>query len=110
MNSTERSRTTVYVVEWPDLRILKVGRTILPSRVYRHVRHGAVVIRLFRDASEELERRLLRELSRIGLRAFDTWRAAVPLLGAGGIGFSECYELNRPQRAEFMEVMDRAHP
>jgi hypothetical protein len=85
--------TTVYVVYWQAEGIVKAGVTILPSRVKKFTNRGAMVLDLFHDKTVELEREIQRELARIGSPAFGTWRDAIPHLGAGGTGFSECYSV-----------------
>ncbi|WP_100813060.1 hypothetical protein [Microbacterium lacus] len=101
-------RTTVYVAHWPQLGIVKVGQTILPSRVRRHERNGAQILALIHNATTDLEHTLLAVAAKLGPRAFKTWRDAVPTLGAGGIGFTECFELGPGAITDLMEAVHNA--
>jgi hypothetical protein len=97
--------TTLYVVEWETLGIVKVGTTILPSRVRKFVLTGATVRALFHDMTTDHERAVHRHLRVIGRRAFPTWQSAKPLLGAGGLGFTECFILDAHNRANIVTTV-----
>ena len=101
--------TTVYVVLWPAENIVKVGRTVLPSRVRKFEIRGAKVLRLIHDVHERDESALLAALRDHGRRAFDSWQDSVPYLGAGGTGFSECYRVG-DRLADFVAAVNNAYP
>lgn len=93
---------TVYVVFWPKERIVKAGVTILPSRVKKFTSRGAIVLALYFNETTDLEKALHQHLAAIGLRAFTNWTRAVPYLGAGGTGFSECYRIKESSINDLM--------
>lgn len=109
MPHRDSNATTVYVVIWPRDSIVKVGRTILPSRVRKFVIRGAIVHRLIFDALKSDESAVLSLLRNIGTPAFDSWQQSVPWLGAGGTGFSECYRVGE-RLSEFLDVFEAAYP
>jgi hypothetical protein len=100
-----RELTTVYVVHWEAEGIVKAGVTILPSRVRKFTSRGAVVLSLFHDKTVDLEREIHAELARIGSRTFATWKDGIPLLGAGGTGFTECYSVPSLAMAGLMDYL-----
>lgn len=85
---------TVYVVAWPDQEIVKAGYTT-NERWKPFVARGGVVLKIERytTGAEALQRERYLENALMAEfeRAFMEKSQALPLLGSGGAGYSECY-------------------
>lgn len=85
---------TVYVVAWPNENIVKAGYTTR-DRWKPFVSRGAVLLKLesYVNATEALQREAYLENAMMAEfeRAFTERSQALPILGKGGGGYSECY-------------------
>jgi len=91
-----RTKPTVYVVHWPQIRVVKVGFSA--ERRWRSFEiRGADVVGLmeFSDAGEafDFEYACHMGLQNVCRKAFLSSQDAVPYLGNGGGGYLECYVL-----------------
>lgn len=86
----------VYVVIWPDWGIVKVGLSMNQRWV---AFHGARLIAQMGsecdDCARAMEKHLIGHLRRRGIPAFRSSQDALPLLGSGGAGWTECTLLPR---------------
>lgn len=85
--------TTLYIVWWPNHDVLKVGVTNHASRIRKHQLTGGILIGHFEHSTRKQERTALEHVSFAFDRAFLTAESATEVLGAGGIGFSECFKV-----------------
>lgn len=93
----KRTQATVYIVYWPDIRVVKAGYSY-NQRWRAFERRGAVIVDLvpcedWRDAFalEHLVDRALQRACR--KRPFRSAEEATPYLGNRGGGYLECWHL-----------------
>lgn len=103
-----RTASYVYVVIWPESRVIKAGITSREARWRTFLNRGAVLVGLFPGYGVSLERFLLRGLEVYTRRAFSRWQESVPWLGAGGTGYSECFRFEMDEYKDIEDLLTTA--
>lgn len=83
--------TTFYIVYWFEHAVLKIGVTNRADRLRKHALTGGKTLHVVPHMTTRQEREAIRHVGYAFDRAFTTAASAVPVLGDGGLGFSECF-------------------
>ena len=90
-----RNDTTFYIIYWFDAEVFKIGVTDRADRLRKHARTGGMALHVIPHMTTKNEREAIRHVAYAFDRAFPDFESAEPLLGTGGLGFTECFKVPR---------------